>query len=351
MGSLKPWPTRWPEPSFEPIEPIPEEEPTGDPDYDIEENPSEEPVCLPEDRLVPYSATWEITHRCNLRCRHCCGYGNLKAYDLSTTEAVGIIERLHQAGIRFIVFSGGEPLMRRDVFQLMKHCRNKGLGVALRCNGTLITKAAAKHLGNLGIAVVGVSVDGATEETHNFNRGSGMFRKTIHGINQLVASGLRVTMEVVLSERNAGECLQLIRLAENLGVAEVNFSALCPVGRTIETGRRVLRTETWEQVTRTLYMASKTSGISVSPACPLTGTCWSCVEPNINCSGWITPCYLSQRRLFHVFDVSPDELHMRLKRLRPTTLNSCGRLQWLEHQRNAGKMVIKAKQKKKIIFA
>lgn len=334
MGAPRPWPTRWPEPSESPSF-DPDDEPLEDPDYDVEEplkeNPIEPPYRLPEERLVPYSVTWGVTPACNLHCTTCYDVVDYKRYSLSTAAALTVIDRLAEVGISFIVFAGGEPLVRKDLFQLMAHCQNCGIGIGLRSNGVLITTMIAHQLAELELAVVGVSLDGATAQSHDEIRNLGSFQKTIAGINELLAANIRVNIEVVLSRRNASECLRFVQLAEKLGVQEINFSALAPQGRAEQLmSQDVLDNDLWRGLTTTLYNVSLTAKVSVSPSCALTGTCWSCVEPNVTCDGWVTPCYLSKRKLFHILDTPPEEVKARLKDSRPATLNICGRGLWLQ---------------------
>ncbi len=334
MGAPSPWPTRWPEPSeFPNIDP--DDEPLEDPDYDIEEfpeeNPIEPPYRLPEERLLPYSVTWGVTHACNLRCTTCYDVVNYKRHSLNTAQALAVIDRLAEVGISFIVFAGGEPLVRNDLYQLMAHCRTRDIGIGLRSNGILITTGVAHQLAELELAVAGVSLDGATAHSHDAIRGTGAFQKTLAGIQELLAAKIRVNIEVVLSRRNAPECLHFVQLAENLGVQEINFSALASQGRAEQLmSQDVLDHDLWRELTTKLYKASLTAKVAVSPSCALTGTCWSCVEPNITCDGWVTPCYLSKHKLFHILDTPPEDVKARLKENRPATLNICGRKGWIK---------------------
>lgn len=330
MGAPRPWPTRWPEPSelpsFEP-----DDEPAEKPDYDIEESPEEPPYWLPEERLVPYLVTWGVTPVCNLHCTTCYDVVDYKRESLTTQEATAVIDRLAEVGISFIVFAGGEPLLRKDLFSLLAHCRTRNIGIGLRSNGILITTAVARQLAELQLAVAGVSLDGATEQSHDLIRGSGSFQRTITGIQELLAANIRVNLEVVLSRRNADEYLEFVRLAESLGVQEINFSALASQGRAQELmNQDVLDRDLWLQLTAKLYQISLTSNVTVSPSCALTGTCKSCVEPNITCDGWVTACYLSKRKLFHILDTPPEKVKALLQENRQSTLNICGRERWIK---------------------
>jgi MoaA/NifB/PqqE/SkfB family radical SAM enzyme len=328
MGSPKPWPTTWPEPGrVFPDEDLPHE-PMEHPDYDID-TPSEQPWRLPEEQLRPYSVTWGVTHPCNLRCTHCYDVVDHTRRDLSTDQALEVIDRLHQIGISFVVFSGGEPLLRKDLFTLMADCRHRGIQIGMRSNGTLIEEATALRLASLDLAVCGISLDGASPETHDAVRGAGSFERTRRGITHLLDAGIRVNVEIVLSQRNIHESLQFIALAESLGVDEVNFSAIAPQGRGVNRPDDLLDPPTWQRVTTDLYHASQTASISVSPSCALTGACWACIEPNITCEGWVTPCYLSKHRLFHILETPVEEMITRLRLNRPRTIDICGRRQWI----------------------
>jgi len=333
MGAPKPWPTRWPEPERVPHRvPYYEEdeyfkEPFEDPDYEIEVDPGEIPFRLPEDLLVAYSATWGITHSCNLRCDHCYDATGYRRTDLPTEKAIKVVDRLAETGISFLAFSGGEPMLRRDLYQIMEYCRVKGMDIAMRSNSTLITREKARRLAELDMQVVGVSLDGATEVSHDQVRGQGMYRKMRDGIDALLTEGIRVNLEVVLRKRNVHQALQFIALTEDWGVDEVNFAAIVPQGRASQLRDEMLSNSEWEKVTAQLCQASKSAKIAVSPSCTLLGACWACVEPDITCDGWVTPCYLSKHRLFHILETDPVQAKANLQRHRLGTMNSCGRLQ------------------------
>jgi MoaA/NifB/PqqE/SkfB family radical SAM enzyme len=333
MGAPKPWPTRWPEPAqAPPHETDYDYEPMEDPDYDIDVDPQEAPWQLPEEQLTPYSITWGITHSCNLRCIHCYDGVGHKRHDLSTQQALEVVDRLAAMGISLIAFSGGEPLLRNDIFSIMRRCRERGIQIAMRSNVTLVTRETAQQLAALDLAVAGVSLDGASPHTHDAIRGEGTFEQTQRGIDHLLNAGIRVNIEVVLSKHNFHERFRFITLCEAMGVAEVNFSAITPQGRAAILSDALLDFPLWQQATTELYHASQTAKITVSPSCALVGACWACVEPNITCDGWVTPCYLTKRPLFHILAVPPEAVKSILKQLRTEALDSCGRKRWIDRQ-------------------
>jgi MoaA/NifB/PqqE/SkfB family radical SAM enzyme len=332
MGAPKPWPTRWPEPALWPYETNREDADLfGEPDYDITDDPLEDPFHLPEERLTPNSVTWGVTHVCNLRCVHCydAPASAGRRVDLSRTQALELVDRLAEMGVAFVAFSGGEPLWRADLFDLMARCRERGMGIALRSNATLVTPEKAQRLAELNLSVVGVSLDGATAVSHDQMRGKGSFAKTINGIQLLQAAGIRINVEVVLTQRNAADCQRFVALAEELGVDELNFSAIAPQGRARQLSQERLDHALWRKVTAVLYEASLTAAVAVSPSCALTGPCWACLEPNITCDGWVTACYLSDRKLFSLLETPPAQARAYLRQLRARTVNICGRNDWL----------------------
>lgn len=328
MGAPKPFPTRWPEPDEIPDDDRPQtEQPEQQPPD--EEVPDVDPNAWPEMSYSPQSVTWAITNPCNLKCIHCYDATAKKRIDLPTDKAIEVIDWLRDAGVRFIVFSGGEPLLRRDLLDLMAHCQIAQIGFGMRTNATLIRNDLPKKLRELAIGVIGTSIDGATSETHDLVRGVGKFQRTIKGIQALVREGIRVNVEVVLGKHNMHEVTQFVKLAENLDVAEINFSALTPQGRGVALEDLFLDHVTWRKLVQDLRDLSKLSGIAVSPSCALVGNCVACIEPNITCDGWVTPCYLSSRKLFPIFSTQPDEFRSRMIQSRMSFQNVCGRGRWI----------------------
>jgi MoaA/NifB/PqqE/SkfB family radical SAM enzyme len=331
MGFPKPWPTQWPEPADYPEIPIdpdnfpPDDQPSREEDYEYGDVDP-----LPEYRKSFYAVTWAVNHACNLKCSHCYDVVGYHRYDLSTENALLLIDRLHEAGVTFIAFSGGEAFLRKDLLTLMAHTAQKGMAFGARSNGTRITPQTAGRLRELGISVVGVSFDGATPETHDAVRGVGAFEEALAGLRALRAEGIRAQMEVVLSRQNAHEALEFIRLGEAAGASEVNFSTMAVRGRAQTRSQDALDYRLWSELTRTLHSASKHALIPVTPNCALTGLCVVNIEPHVTCDGWMTPCYLSDQKLFNVLDVSAEHIRTHLAASRPQHLNICGREAWIK---------------------
>ncbi len=178
---------------------------------------------------------WNLTDRCNLRCTHCyssSGPGRTTEGELTTAEALGVIDDLADMGVPLILFSGGEPLLREDIWELARHARERGLKMALSTNGTLITPDIARRIRDSGIEYAGISLDGARAETHDrFRNSPGAFEKTIRAFSACREAGLRCGVRVTLTKENCRELEALTDLALSLGASRFCLYWLVPAGR------------------------------------------------------------------------------------------------------------------------
>lgn len=181
---------------------------------------------------------WESTIKCNLSCAHCRRLESDDAAfkDLSTEQAKGLIGQLAEVGAAqsmtpVMVFSGGEPLCREDIFELIAVARDSQIHCALASNGTLIDRAMAAKIKDSGIARCSISLDGATAETHDRMRQlDGAFDQAIAGINQLREAGVPFQINMTLTRHNAHQLDDLYQLAKSLGAVAVHIFMLVPVG-------------------------------------------------------------------------------------------------------------------------
>jgi AdoMet-dependent heme synthase len=127
-------------------------------------------------------------------------------------------------------FTGGEPFLRKDLFEILGYVRDCGFSVSLMSNGTLIDSDMARRIKEAGANDVQISLDGI-EATHDSLRGRGSFTRTLQGIRNLVSQGVEANINLTVSRINAGQTAQLVRLAEELGVSAMAFSRLVPTGR------------------------------------------------------------------------------------------------------------------------
>ncbi len=178
---------------------------------------------------------WNVTDRCNLSCRHCYGQsgpGEPAGPELTTAEATAMISDLAAMGVPLILFTGGEPLMREDLFQLAGHARSLGMMTALSTNGTLITPETARRIRETGIGYSGISLDGSTPATHDaFRDTPGSFERATAAFGHCRNAGVRCGVRVTLTRENHQELGDLVDLARDLGASRFCLYWLVPSGR------------------------------------------------------------------------------------------------------------------------
>ena len=181
---------------------------------------------------------WESTIRCNLACAHCrrVESGETAHKDMSTEQAGGLIRQLAELGrgqpmMPVLVFSGGEPLCRQDLFELIGQAKSLRITPALATNGTLIDAAVAQQIRDSGVARVSVSLDGATAEVHDKLRQlKGSFDQAIEGIGYLCEAKVPFQINMTLTKHNAGQLEDVYELAKSLSAVAVHIFMLVPVG-------------------------------------------------------------------------------------------------------------------------
>jgi 12,18-didecarboxysiroheme deacetylase len=176
---------------------------------------------------------WNITRRCNLKCVHCYAHAKDMVFEneLTTEEGKALIDDLAQFGSPVILFSGGEPTIRKDLPELADHAVKRGMRAVISTNGTLITADMAKTLKEIGLSYVGISLDGM-EEIHDRFRGvKGSFQKTLEGIRNCQAAGIKVGLRFTINKRNAIEVPQVFDLLESMDIPRVCFYHLVYTGR------------------------------------------------------------------------------------------------------------------------
>jgi len=191
-----------------------------------------------EGKLAPPSearpiVVWNCTRRCNLKCIHCYADATAasRAPQMSTPEGKAFIAQLADFGVPVLLFSGGEPLMREDFFELAGYASGKGLGLVVSTNGTLITPDVAREIRRLGFREVGISLDGIGERNDHFRGSKGAFDAALAGIRNCRAVGQRVSLRMTITRANRGEIPAIFDLAEREGIDRLCFYHLAYAGR------------------------------------------------------------------------------------------------------------------------
>lgn len=183
----------------------------------------------------PYSVHWVIESDCNLRCKHCLYLGNAEKYkkeqNLSTQQALNLIDEFFEMDILSITLTGGEIFLREDIFELLTRLKTKTIALTLMTNATLITQEVADKLKNVlnnRVDKFQISLDGATQEIHDKTRGKGAFEGTINGIKHLINAGFAVVVNFVPTNINIHELSDIYYLAQKLGVTRLSISRFTP---------------------------------------------------------------------------------------------------------------------------
>ena len=179
----------------------------------------------------PVNLTWEVSLACNLRCTHCLSASGEPAQDeLSTAEALDLVEQLQAAGVFQINFGGGEPFMRPDFEQVLEACHRRGIMTCISTNGTLLDEKRIARLAESRLVAIQVSMDGACRETCDAIRGEGVYDRAIAALKLLAATRIPTSINTVLTAQNAGEIPAMHELARELGVS-LRVSRFRPSGR------------------------------------------------------------------------------------------------------------------------
>jgi len=172
---------------------------------------------------------WNCSRRCNLRCIHCYADSENQRYpnELTAGEARTMIDDLAQFGVPVLLFSGGEPLMRRDVLALAAYAGSQGIRPVISTNGTLITRRKAEEIVAAGIAYVGVSLDGIRETNDYFRGRRGAFDLALRGIRNCVAAGQKVGLRLTLTRHNYRDLPRIFELIEREEIDRACFLPPC----------------------------------------------------------------------------------------------------------------------------
>ncbi|MEM2105492.1 MAG: radical SAM protein [Candidatus Bathyarchaeia archaeon] len=181
---------------------------------------------------APLDVEWEITNSCNLRCRHCYVAAAEKLErELDTNEALKLIGELDKIGVTDITISGGEPFLRRDLWQIIEEIKSRRIPFIIYTNATLLNEGKIKKLADSNIKAISVSLNGATAKAHNFVQNADTFKKVLNTIRKLNDYGVKVQVLFTLMKVNANEFDELISLSRRLNVESICIYPFYPQGR------------------------------------------------------------------------------------------------------------------------
>ena len=179
---------------------------------------------------------WNVTQRCNLKCVHCYAHAKNTSFnnEMTTEQGKQLIGDLADFGSPVMLFSGGEPLVRKDLPQLAAYAVEKGMRAVISTNGTLITPEMARNLKEIGLSYVGISLDGMEKINDRFRGVSGAFKSALEGIKNSQAAGIKVGLRFTINKFNVNEIPKIFQLLEELDIPRVCFYHLVYAGRGTE---------------------------------------------------------------------------------------------------------------------
>lgn len=207
-------------------------------------------------RFLPRLIAWELTGSCNLRCVHCRASASEKRdpNELSLGEIKGTIENIAAFANPILILTGGEPLLREDVYEIAGYATQRGLRVVLGTNGTLINEEVAERLVQSGVKRVSISLDCAYAEEHDSFRGvPGAYEKSLAGIEACKKAGLEFQINTTVTKRNYSELPRIFENARTLGAAAHHIFLLVPTGRGKAIEQEEILPQEYEQVLNWMY--------------------------------------------------------------------------------------------------
>ncbi|HEX9017450.1 MAG TPA: TIGR04053 family radical SAM/SPASM domain-containing protein [Chloroflexota bacterium] len=215
--------------------------------------------------LTPFTLAWEITQACALACVHCRASAQPKRdpRELTTEEGFALIDGIRDMGNPILVVTGGDPLMRRDVFDLISYASGKGLRVSLSPSATaLLTKANLQKAKDAGVVRIHLSMDGATAGIHDaFRQVDGSFARTLHGIEAAREIGLSLQIGTTVTRRNVQDLPAMADMMADFGALMWNIFFLVPTGRGKEGD--MVSAEEHEKTFNWMYDLSKSAPFDV----------------------------------------------------------------------------------------
>jgi len=181
----------------------------------------------------PSLISWNLTRRCNLKCPHCyLEAGDAEETELTTAECHALIDEFKSLGTEMLILTGGEPLLRRDIYEIASHASSTGMWVVMGTNGVLVNDHVADKMIECGVRGVGISIDSVDAAKHNaFRGGPNAWELSVRALDICTRKGLEVLVQTTLTSMNVNEIGQLIQFAKERGAWSFNLYFLVQTGR------------------------------------------------------------------------------------------------------------------------
>jgi heme b synthase len=213
---------------------------------------------------------WETTRSCNLSCAHCRAAADKGPYEgeLSTEASFKLLDQIATVGNPIIILTGGEPLLRPDIFDIASYGTKIGLRMVMAVNGTLVTPDIAKKMVASGIKRISVSLDGSGSEFHDTFRGvPGAFDGAMEGIRNAKDAGLEFQINTTITKANLTQIPKVLELAENIGAAAHHIFLLVPTGRAKDIEDQAITAREYEDTLNWFYDQRDKTSLQLKATC------------------------------------------------------------------------------------
>ncbi|MBC8418020.1 MAG: heme b synthase [Desulfobacteraceae bacterium] len=227
---------------------------------------NEHPVSRNQLRLV----AWELTRRCNLNCVHCRAGSERGPYpgELDTAKCFEILAQISEVGKPIVILTGGEPLLREDIFDLARQGSQLGLRMVMATNGTLLTAEIIERMKGSGIKRVSISIDGADEKQHDaFRKVPGAFQGALEGVRLLRDADVEFQINTTVTRHNIGDLEKILDLSVELGAVAHHIFLLVPTGRAKEMVDQEIDAREYEQVLNWFYQMRERVPLHMKATC------------------------------------------------------------------------------------
>jgi AdoMet-dependent heme synthase len=213
---------------------------------------------------------WEITRNCNLSCVHCRASATSGPYtdELDTEAGLRLLDQIADTGNPIVILTGGEPLLRDDIFEIARYGTDQGLRMVMAVNGTLITEAVADQMKAAGIQRISVSLDGATREQHDRFRGvEGAFDGALEGLRLARQAGIEFQINTTITKANLAQMPEIQTLAEDLGAVAHHIFLLVPTGRGKYIADQAIDAAEYEKALNWFYDQREKTSLQLKATC------------------------------------------------------------------------------------
>lgn len=224
----------------------------------------------PSSDYLPRLVAWEITRRCNHSCRHCRAAADMGPYpgEISTEKCFQVIDEIAEVAKPILILTGGDPMLRENVYQIARHGTDKGLKVVMSPCGTLLTEENAHRLKEAGISRISLSIDGATATIHDeFRQLEGSFDQVMKALNCAKKAGLEFQINTTVTKINLKELPHILKLAVELGAVAFHPFLLVPTGRGKELADQELSPQQYEETLNWVYDQRGQVPLNLKPTC------------------------------------------------------------------------------------